>query len=214
MNVLKKISTGIKRIQTLFRNYSLHISGAACIGNFVVGTGKLLMGIVSLSFFTCVSALYTYGMVMAKMCALRGIRKPREKQYIHYKMTGIILIIASVLYAVYAGRLLKYPENAKYDIYVGITIATFTFTEIGLNIRGVIVERKNKELLYHALKMVSLAASLISLVLTQTALLSFTHAGEADYNPSLANGIFGLLMGSVSTMIGVFMLFRVRRYEK
>ncbi|MBU5477901.1 hypothetical protein KQI69_01640 [Eubacterium sp. MSJ-13] len=198
------------RIKSINNKYSLHITGAACIGNFVVGLGKLIVGLISLSFFTCVSAFYTFGMVIAKMCALKGIGKSREKQYAHYRLTGIILIVASVLYAIYSTRLLFKPEVPHYGINVGLAIATFTFTEIGLNIRGVIVERKNKELLYHALKMVSLAASLISLVLTQTALLSFTHEDVADYDPSFSNGIMGLLMGCVSTIIGIFMLLRVR----
>lgn len=202
------------KLKNLTKKYSLHITGAACIGNFLVGTGKLLVGLISLSFFTCVSAFYTYGMVVARMCALKGMGKDREKQYAHYRLTGIILILASIFYAVYAARLLWKPENPIYNLYIGIAIATFTFTEIGMNIRGVIVERKNKELLYHALKMVSLTSSLICLVLTQTALLSFSVEDASDYDISFANGIMGLLMGSVGTLIGVFMLLRVRRIQR
>lgn len=196
------------------KKYSLKITGAACAGNFLVGCGKLLMGIISLSIFTCVSAFYTYGMVVAKLCALMGLKKEREKQYAHYRLTGIILIVTSILYVVYAARLLWNPEVSHYHIYVGLAIATFNFTEIGLNIRGVILARKNDTLLFHALKMVSLAASLISLVLTQTAILSFTHEGMTDYNPSVSNGIMGVLMGSISMLIGVFMLFRVKQIKK
>lgn len=203
-----------KNIKNLTKKYSLHITGAACVGSFLVGTGKLVMGLVSLSFFTCVSAFYTYGMVIAKACALKGMDKDKQKQYAHYQMTGIILIVASVLYAIYSTRLLWHPQTSKYTLYVGLAIATFTFTEIGLNIRGVVVARKRKELLYHALKMVSLASSLISLVLTQTALLSFTHEGMADYNPSVSNGIMGLLMGSASTLIGIVMLCRGKKLQK
>lgn len=202
------------KIKNINKKYSIHITGAACIGNFLVGTGKLFIGLISLSFFTCVSAFYTYGMVIAKVCALKGMNKDREKQYIHYRFTGIILSIASIFYAVYATRLLWHPEVSHYEKNVGIAIATVTFVEIGLNIRGVIVERKNKELLYHALKMVSLSSSLISLVLTQMAILSFTHEGRLDYNPSFSNGIMGLLMGSISTLIGLFMVLRVGRIKK
>jgi putative uncharacterized protein (fragment) len=175
--------------------YSLHLTGAACIGNFVVGTGKLIMGLIFLSFFTCVSAFYTYGMVVAKICVLKGMGQDRKKQYAHYRLTGIILMAASVLYAIYAARLLWYPEVTDYERDVALAIATFTFTEIGLNIRGVAVESKNQELLYHALKMVNLASALTSLVLTQTALLAFTHKGAANYNASFYNGAIGLLMG-------------------
>lgn len=37
-----------------------------------MGTGKLIIGFILLSFFTCVNALYTYGIILAKACAIRG----------------------------------------------------------------------------------------------------------------------------------------------
>lgn len=195
---------------------SMRMSGAACAGNFVVGTGKLIIGIISLSLFTCVSAFYTYGMVVAKGCALWGRRYERQKQYAYYnyRLTAIILIVASILYVIYSMRLLWRPEHTSYNIYVGITIATFTFAEIGINIRGVCVHLKKDNMLGHALKMANLATSLIALVLTQTALLSFTHEGMADYDPSVANGLMGMLMGLVSSLLGGYMLIRLRKIEK
>ena len=202
------------KIKNTFRENSLKITGAACAGNFLIGTGKLLIGLVSLSLFTCASALYTYGMVIAKVCALKGMQKEQEKQYAHYRLTGIILIVASAFYAIYAAGFLFRPENPKYHMYIGLAIATFTFTEIGLNIRGIVVARKKRALLYHALKMVSLASSLISLVLTQTALLSFSYENMAEYDASKANGGMGLLMGSVGTLIGVYMLVHIRRVKQ
>ena len=211
MNEVENMDNPLTKAAKMSKKYSLHVTGAACAGNFLLGTGKLVLGVFSLSFFTCVSAFYTYGMVLARICALKGMGKEREKQLLHYRLTGIVLILASLLYTVYAARLLWHPENPHYDMYIGLAIATFTFTEIGLSIRGVVIERKNKEPLYHALKMVNLAASMISLVLTQTALLSFTHQGEIGYNPSFSNGVMGLLMGGISTLTGVVMLIRVKK---
>lgn len=54
---------------------SLHLTGAVCIGNAILGIGKLALGIYSLFFFTCVSTFYTVGMVAAKLCTLVGIAK-------------------------------------------------------------------------------------------------------------------------------------------
>ena len=42
---------------------------------------------------------------------------------------------------------------SHYDKYIGLGIAAFAFTELGLNIRGVIVERHNHTLLFHAIRM-------------------------------------------------------------
>ena len=44
------------------KSWSRHITGAFCMGNLFVGMGKLAMGIMFLSFFTCVSVFYTFGM--------------------------------------------------------------------------------------------------------------------------------------------------------
>lgn len=207
-SIIEKVGKGKSRY--------MQITGASCMGNLLVGIGKLALGIISLSFFTCTSAFYTFGMVVAKICALRGIVKGKtlEKQYKYYKLSGMILIASSVLYVIYSTRLLWHPMVSHYDKYIGLGIATFAFTELGLNIRGVIVERHNHTLLLHAIRMINLASSLICLVLTQTAILSFTHDSMSDYDPSASNGLMGILMGTAATLIGCVMLWRVRRIKR
>lgn len=71
--------------------------------------------------------------------------------------------------------------------------------------------RHNHTLLIHAIKMINLSASIIALVLTQTALLSFTDM-ETDLQViSRSNGVIGVLMGIVVTAIGVYMVCRARK---
>lgn len=152
-------------------------------------------------------------MVAAKLCALKGIAVPASKQYSYYRITAGILIAASLCYAFYAFRLLLHPEQPHYNIYMGLPIAAFTFTEIGLNIRGILIERRSGQLMFHAIKMVNLASSLVCLVLTQTALLSFT-AADAKQDFSAANGTMGLLMGSATALTGIFMFRHVSKLEK
>jgi len=195
------------------RRNTVRLTGAACTGSFLLGCGKLIIGILSASLFTCANAFYTFGMVAAKFCALKGIAAPTTKQYSYYRITAGILIAASLCYAFYAFRLLLHPEQPHYNIYMGLPIAAFTFTEIGLNIRGILIERRSGQLMFHAIKMVNLASSLICLVLTQTALLSFT-AADAEQNFSAANGTMGLLMGSAAALIGILMLRRVSKLEE
>lgn len=210
---LKQLDSGMKHQVGAEKHNTVRIAGAACTANFLLGTGKLLMGIFSLSFFTIMNALYTYGMVAAKFCALKGIAVPVKKQYAYYRRAAGILIASSLCYAIYSTRLLWHPQSTKYHPYLAMGIATVTFAEIGLNLWGVLVERKNKSLTFHALKTVNLASSLIGLVLTQAALLSFTHT-EADYDPSRANGILGLCMGGCAALLGSFMLWRAARLEQ
>ena len=182
------------------KSWSMHIIGASCMGNLFVGMGKLVMGVLSLSFFTCVSAFYTFGMVVAKLCLFKGLirENAQEKQCRYYKLSGMILIVASVLYVIYSTRLLWHPMVSHYDKYIGLGI----------------VERHNHTLLFRAIRMINLASSLIRLVLTQTAILSFTHDTMPDYAPSVSNGLMEILMGTAATLIGCIMLWRVQRIKR
>jgi hypothetical protein len=99
-------------------------------------------------------------------------------------------------------------------MYISIGIAAVTFTEIGFNIRGVIVTRHEHTLLIHAIKMINLSAALITLVLTQTALLSFANKEAESLEISKANGVIGILMGTVATLIGFYMICRVKKLKK
>ncbi len=192
---------------------SLRITGASGTVNIVVGLGKLSMGIASMSLFTCANAFYTLGMVIAKYYALSGILKAKNKQeqYNYYFLSGIILIVASLLYIAYSVRLFFHPATSVYHEYVALGIATFAFTELTLNFRGVIIERHNHTPLIHAIKMINLASSLICLVLTQTAILSFADT-QVHTHPA-ANGLIGILMGICATALGVFMIVRIRKIK-
>lgn len=198
---------------------SLHITGAAITVSIFIVTGKLIMGMLSLSFFACANAFYSIGMIGAKSIALTGIRKAltgirkasdKSKQYHYYLCSGTVLLFSSLLYILYSIRLFYSPMTGSYHMIAALGIAAVTFTEIGLNIRGVIVTRHNNTLLIHAIKMINLSASLIALVLTQTALLSFTDNEADPVEISKANGIIGILMGTAAAVIGIYMICRVK----
>ena len=193
---------------------SLKITGASGTALMIFSIAKLVLGVVSLSLFTCVSALYTFGMVIAKYLALAGIFKSKNtgEQYRYYFLSGAVLIAASVAYIAYSVRLFFHPATSVYHMYVALAIAVFTFFEITINLRGAIMERHNHTPLFHAIRMINLASSLICLVLTQTAILSF-----ADTQTNLhtgANGIISVVMGSCAALLGLSMIIRIRRIQK
>lgn len=194
------------------RTFSLRLAAAGCAASFLAGTGKLALGVASLSFFTCVHAFYTYGMLAARLCLLKGLTLEPKKQYPCCQKSAIILIGTSALYGVYSVRLLLQAEASFYHPYLAIGIAAFTFAEIGLNLRGMLAERKNRQPLFHALKTIQLASALIGLVLTQTALLSFA-CQDPGYDLSRANGIMGILMGGIAALLGLWLLRRSRKQQ-
>ena len=117
IKMAKDISTAFAAQFGLSKSRSLQIARASCVGNMLIGIGKLLMGILSFSFFTCVSAFYTFGTVVAKSCALAGLIQDNDRntQYRYYRLSGIVLIAASVLYIIYSMK--------KVVLTIGIIIA-------------------------------------------------------------------------------------------
>ena len=212
LDFLRSSSRQIQKNYDAAAARTLHLAGVSGAGNILLGLGKILSGLLSLSVFVCVNGGYTLGMVVARYCALAGVLRAKNvgEQYRYYRWSGKILILASLLYMVYSVWSYFHPQYIAYHMYVALTIATVTFVEIGLNIRGVVVNRKNKTPLLHAIKTINLAASLISLVLTQSAILSFAQGGYHD--PSV-NALLGILMGACAALLGVFMLWRIQRIE-
>jgi hypothetical protein len=223
INKPKQVFEYIIDISNVFTNQygrkmgrSLHMTGAAATVSTFIAIGKLVMGIMSLSLFTCVNALYSFGMIGAKIITLTGIRKAQDKRelYQYYFWAGAVLIVSSLLYIIYSIRLFFSPITSSFHMYVAIGIAAVTFTEIVVNVRGVLITRKNHTILINAIKMINLSSSLIALVLTQTALLSFTNK-EADlFEISKANGEIGVLMGTAATLIGIYMICKAMRVKK
>lgn len=215
-NPLKKglyyLKTSSGQIQSQYNasiSRTLYFTGISGAGNILMALFKIGSGILAFSVFTCVNGFYTLGMVLARYCALIGVVRTKDitAQYRYYRCSGIVLISASCLYIAYSIQAYFHPVYTSYHPYIAMGIATVTFVEIGLNLRGVLVFRKNHSPLLHALKTINLATSLISLVLTQAAILSF--ADEVQ-NPA-SNGILGALMGACAVLLGIYMLLRMRR---
>lgn len=209
VDFLKASSYEIQANYNTSSSRMLYLTGLSGLGNILMGLFKIISGVLALSIFTCVNGCYTLGMVLARYCALAGVIRTKDisKQYRYYRWSGIVLIVTSCLYIAYSIRMYFHPTYTAYHPYIAMGIATVTFVEIGLNLRGVLVFRKNHSPLLHALKTINLATSLISLVLTQAAILSFADEGQ---NPA-SNGILGALMGTCAVLLGVYMLLRMRR---
>lgn len=195
------------------RQRTLHITGASCLGNAFLSLGKLGIGIYSFNFYIFANGLYTLGMVLARLCVLLGFLKVKQpiNQYHCCRLAGMILIAASAAYITYSVRLLLYPQSTRYNEIVGITIATITFFELGLNIRGVLIERKSSTPFFYALKMINLSSAIISLALTQAALLSFQEIGT-EY--SVWNGLVGILTGGIAISLGIITSRKMKQKEE
>ena len=213
LHLIRFNSRAIHRAYGASASRTLHLAGISGVCSILLGLGKIVSGVLSLSVFVCINGLYTLGMVLARYCALAGAIRTQDphQQYVYYRRSGKILIAASLLYISYSAWSFFHPKWVSYHMYVALAIATFTFTEIGMNLYGMIANRKNRTPLLHAIKTINLAASLVSLVLTQSAILSF--AGGESHDPSV-NALMGLFSGTCAVLLGIYMLWRIGRLER
>lgn len=191
----------------------MRLTRLSCIGNGIVGIGKLSVGLLSSSFFTCISAFYTFGMLAAKLSLLPTLANPYDARIQNRRCRGAgwFLIMASLLYIAYSIHQYFSPSTMRYPMYAALGIAAFTFTELTLNIRGVILARANQIPAVFAMKCINLAASLICLVLTQSAILSFSAEGLRI--PPETNGRFGIFMGCGAALLGILIVSHFRNTD-
>jgi divalent metal cation (Fe/Co/Zn/Cd) transporter len=174
--------------------------------NAVLAIGKIGVGVYSLSIFVCVNGFYNVGIALAKHTAVKGHSESEQRG--HYARVGWIILVTSAVYMVYCANMaIRGRANVTYDMITSLAISTFSFAEIGAAIYGVAAARKMKSLAISAAKRVSLVTALISLVLTQSALLGLTETE----NVVQYCGWTGLIVGGVSAIIGLSMIVRMRR---
>lgn len=160
---------------------------------------KLIMSIVSFSFFMFANVLFSCGIGIARYTALMMQGKDREGQLKLYAKVALILSFSGICYVAYSIRLFFGGSAGKYDMVMAIAIACYTFVEFVIQIRELIKLRKEQNLEAEALRLISFSGILVSFVLTQTALMSFSEPGEHNFSDGLAGVIFGGLV-----VVGLF----------
>lgn len=189
---------------------SLSIATSLAMAAWKIGAA-ILTGV---SLFWLVNAAFSLGLAAARYLAVSTHRRPHAgagdavSQYQHqrriYRITGLTLVGLAGLYITSCFTTLSLDvETQKFSQNIGIAIATLTFTELGLAIHGLMSARRNADLLVEVVKLGNLAGALILLVLTQSALMSFSQTTPGNYT-----GAAGITFGSVVIMIGLYMLVR------
>ena len=158
--------------------------------NILFGILKIILG-MSIRFYSfCISAIYNIAVGISKY-------KVRSKKQ---DSIGLLIIISSLLYISYSIYIIVHHHNPIYHMYLGIIIAADTFSEIVISIIG-IIKAKNKE--NKLIKYSNLCNGIISLALTQTAILSFTNPNK---DLSLYNGLGGIIFSCVTIIIGIYLI--------
>lgn len=170
---------------------------------------KLVMSIASTSFFMFANALFSCGIGLARYVALKMQGKETAGQLRLYRRVCAILSFSGLCYAGYSVRLFFGGSAGQYSEVMALAIAAYTFVEFGIQIYDLIKLRKKRDLEAETLRLVSLCGILVSFVLTQTAIMSFSEPGEHNFSDGLAGVVFGGLV----VIVGVISLLLHRKKE-
>lgn len=200
----------------------VRLTGLYAILNGIIALGKIGMGIYSLSVFLCINGVYTIGIVLAKAVAIKGYHDSRKKpdkrhpggygkeESRCYSLVGYIIVFTSLIYVIYCTRMLfREQSTARYTNLMVIAIGSITAAEFGMSIQGIISARRNSDPIMEAIRLTSFVSALISLELTQTAILS--HSGSGT---NLYFNLTGMFLGALSAATGIYMVIRIRRIRK
>ena len=180
------------------------------LNSLAMGILKIIIAIITKSIGLFISSFYNFLISITKRNAFN---KKEESIFEKYIRIGILIIITSVLFIIYSISVIKLHTNSSYHMYIAIFIAAVTFTDITLATIGIIKAKRKKDLKTEMLKCINLSTALISLVLTQKAILSFTNKGQDMSN---WNGICGIFAGSLVCIIGMYMVVNgtIKRINK
>lgn len=172
--------------------------------NAFMATAKIITGVFTFSIFILINACYNAGMGLAKAYILRSLKQDASirNEYEVFRTTGIILLLSSIVYVVYSACMFSVGKSDKYPRIIAIGIVVVVMIEIIVNLVGLISTKRSRHLILHANKCLSLASSLINLVLVQTALLSIPQWSHRV----LFNNLAGVFFGSCAAGLGLYML--------
>ena len=182
------------------------IKSKGYFAGFLIGICKILMAIISHSWLLFIHAVYN----IIKTCARHYATKEKEDHYKTMFYCGFLVIAASVIYLVYSVYIYCFGSKVFYHMYIAIGIAAVTTYELIVSIHGLKKARKKKDVQEETVKYINLASALISVSLTQTAILSFTNETDMSKVYSVGDAIFGFL----ALLVGIFMLLRANKLEK
>ena len=182
----------------------------------LLAVGKFCVGLVTGSFFWCVSALYgaVLGLCRAICARVHGkyyskgapSREGQSRAGAAYMLIGLLLFVAGVLYAVYSVSIVGSPESYDIGRIPAIAVAAVTFLEIALSFRGMRLMRRDYDIMLEALKTVGLAAALDNLIVVQAALTAMNGGGYADWM-----GVTSAVVIAPAMILGLYMTVRMAR---
>lgn len=174
--------------------------------SLTTGLIKVFLAVISKSVILLISSFYNFCISATKHRAISDHDDPNRK----YMEIGFLIMASSMAYFIYSIYVITTKRQIQFNMYFAIMIAAIAFTDLILSTIGLIQAKKNDDIETEMIKYANLSSALIGIALTQTAILSFTlHVDVSAYN-----GIVGMFLGGVTSLIGANMVIKGIRMMK
>lgn len=192
-----------ERLQTFANDKTARVRVYAFTGmifNIVWSLGKMAIGIFSGMFFFSISGIHTLLIGIVKSIFFRNYTKVDAAREVYVsRVIGALTATSAAIFVLYMARLFFVEEDSFYGLIPSITIAAFSFGELGMSIGGFVKSRKRKDLMLFSLKGSKIASGLYAIVLTQTAILS----AQGESGMSKYNALSGVAFGGLALVVGI-----------
>lgn len=194
---------------------SIFYAGMSGLLNLGLALMKFLLFILSPSSFLIANVVFSFGVFVEKLIAVRtyrmsrlsanAVEPPLEDQYRATLKVGVVLAISAALYmGLCLPLILGEAVALSFDPLIAEILALVAFTEIGIAIVGVVRTRHATQPLVKAIRVVNLSSSLVLLVLAQAAILSFASTEEWGWGV----GLSALIFGAIAFLSGIYLIVR------
>lgn len=148
-------------------------------------------------------ALYTFGILLAKLQCVLGIKTSKRTFKQRNRLTAFFLMLSSLLYIVYMAGMFFWERRLRHKgmSYV-LLLAFVSFWELGFAIAG-LFRTKNRGHYYRNIKIINLCVALIAILTTQMAILNMQSDTDIV---SIFNAYTGIGIGCFVALCAIYIL--------
>lgn len=198
------------KISQIMKEHSYRIPYVTSSINIISGIVKIIAAISVSSELFAISGLYNFALCISKIPYIHWKRKNKINNFTICQTSVIqsliimssTILILGFLFIFFSAKMLLSGESVSYNYYSVYALAACAFTKLGMSIYWIIVLNRKSNPIDFTMKLTNFADALVSMVLTQSALLTMKHIEKSAYY----DGIFGLIIGSSVLIIGCISL--------
>lgn len=186
------------------------------VANVALGIVYVILSMVKLSLFLGFAGAFNIVLAIGKFYALQRLLRIKEtdekiKNTVEMKSIGKInkctLICSALFFSFGFVITFFYEDAANYSFWMIMYVAATAFIKMFSFLISAVVNLRKKSGVGYYVKLMSAAPALISLAITQRAILYFV----GDKNASIVSGIGGIVFGLLAMLVGIYMVVKARK---